>query len=234
MAKFLSQVYSTIRGSVGGITYTANQFQSLIARARVSPVNPNTPKQTMMRSSFSGASARWLAATDAVRTAWNDYALTCTYEGPLGTYSIPGRQMFISNISTALYLTARGVALEAITDAAPVVPGFLNPEDVAPVVPIIIGTGIRWSMGNHTGEEIYGYSERSVSWNPTRYRFKGPFLTETLDAIEIPDNTLQNLEFTGLAEDMIYFTNPRAISGQPPFRMSSPFYLRHVAETIVI
>lgn len=233
MAKFLSQVYTTIRGSVGGITYTANQFQPLIARARVAPVNPNTSYQSMIRSAFAGAANMWRNVTDAVREAWDDYAKTCIYEGPMGTYTIPGRQMFIGNIGTALYQLARGNIAGPISGTAPVMPGFFDVTQVAPGTYVGPGTGIAFVMTYMGTETWIGYGARSFAFDPTRYRFKGPFLSAKLDFVQQPGAGSILVEFDNLVADMIYFTNPRAMTAVDPFRMSPPYYLRHTAITVV-
>lgn len=225
MAKFLSQVYTTIRGSVGGVTYTANQFQPLIARARVAPVNPNTSYQTMMRSAFAGAAQMWRNITDAVRQGWEEYADTCVYEGPMGTYTIPGRQMFIGNISTALYMLSRGLLAGAISGTAPVKPGFFDVSQVQVETYVGPGTGIAFGITSMLLEPWLGYGARSFAFDPTRYRFKGPFLSSKLDGVTSPGAASILVEFDNLVAGLIYFTNPRAITSADPFRMSPPYYL---------
>jgi len=232
MAKFLSQVYTVIRGSVGGITYTANQFQPLIARARVSPVNPNTSYQTMIRSAFAGAAQMWRFVTNLVRQGWDDYAKTCVYEGPLGTYTIPGRQMFIGCIGNALYQMARGNIAGPIAGTAPVLPGFFDVSQVADAAYVGPGTGIAFTMTSMTAEPWVAYGSRSFAFDPTRYRFKGPFLSWSLDSVTSPGAASIIIEFDFLNPGSIYFSNPRAITAGDPFRMSPPYYLRHTAVTV--
>lgn len=232
MAKFLSQVYTTIRGSVGGITYTANQFQPLIARARVAPVNPNTSYQSMVRSAFAGAAQMWRNLTDTVREGWNDYAKTCIYEGPMGTYTIPGRQMFIGNIGNALYQQARGNIVGAVAGTAPVIPGFFDVTQVADATYVGPGTGIAFTMTYMSAESWIGYGSRSFAFDPSRYRFKGPFLSAKLDFVLSPGAGSIIVEFDFLVAGMIYFSNPRALTAGDPFRMSPSYYLRHTAVTV--
>lgn len=231
--RLLSHSWSIARGSVGGITYTANQFHQIIARARTAPVNPKTTRQTEIRSSFSGAAERWKNLTETERQGWRDYASTLVFEGPLGQYSVPGRQVFIGTIGTALYLQMR-TAVPAIVDSiAPVIPGFL---DIAGVTPLAFSdpgqTGIALSFVQNGAENIVGYSQRSVGWNQTRNRFKGPFLSETLTVASVIAPGSGSIEFSGLAVDLAYFMNPRFITEQGPFRMSTIFNLRSIAVTI--
>lgn len=232
MAKFLSQVYTVIRGSVGGITYTANQFQALIARARVSPVNPNTVRQTLIRSAFSGAEQLWQNLTDLARQGWEDYADTLVFTGPTGNYSVPGRQVFVGNIATAIYLNGVLGSPVAIVTTPPVIPGFLNLDAVNSTTFITpASTGIALTATQNGAEDVVLYAGRSFAFNPSRNRFKGPMLSQTLASVTIAAPGSAILAFAGLAVDMIYFTNPRGITAQAPFRQSAPFFLRHIAET---
>ena len=228
--RFQSQVYVIARGSVGGVTYTANQFHQLIARARTAPVNPKTTRQTEIRSAFSGAAELWKQATAAVRLGWNDYASTLIFEGPLGQYTVPGRQVFLGNLGTAIYLQSRVAAPAAILDTAPVLPGFLDIENVttqAPAGPAV--TGVAMSFTQNGSENAIGFCQRSVGWNPTRNRFKGPFLTETLDFASVVAPASGFIDFVGLETGLAYFMNPRFITAQAPFRMSALFNLRMIA-----
>ncbi len=231
--KFLSQVYTIARGSVGGITYTANQFAALIARAKTSPVNPNTPRQTIIRSAFSGANQLWKDATQVVRDGWDDYASTLIFSGPLGSYALPGRQVFIANISLALFLQAtEGVPVAVATDP-PVIPGFLDLEGVGSVAFVPVGTGVSIS-GTFTGSENAVLSAwRSVAFNLTRTRFKGPFKTLTLDTVSIVAPGSGLIDFSGLTIGLRYFMKIRGITAQAPFRSSAVFYDSAIAVTNV-
>src|SRR3989304_10392306 len=75
MAKFLSQVYTQIRGSVGGIPYLTTPAGAMIARARVIPVNAPSPFRTIVKSALIEAVSRWSALTVAGQAAWNTWAL---------------------------------------------------------------------------------------------------------------------------------------------------------------
>jgi len=230
MAKFLSQVYTLIRGSVGGVTYTANQFASLIAKARVSPVNPATVNQGVIRSALAQASGAWKQLTPIQRDAWDAYADTCEFSGSMGTYKIPGRQMFVAVISLAQYIDARDLYDLSVLPTPPVVPGFFSPGPIAvdiPQTPSVVGICLR--ISNQTGVDGVALVERSIPFNQTRQRFKGPFLSESAQAIVIPNGTSTFVEFVGLAEDYAYFTRIRLLTEEAPFRMSAKYIFRHVA-----
>ncbi len=71
MAKILlGATIGDARGSAGAITYSKNQFGSYI-RQKVSPVQPRTARQTLVRQLFSDLSIRWGSVLlDSQRTAW--------------------------------------------------------------------------------------------------------------------------------------------------------------------
>ncbi len=234
MAKFLSQIYTVIRGSVGGITYTANQFAGLIARAKTAPVNPNTSKQTAIRSAFANASTLWVQLSQIERDLWNDYADTLVYQGPLGSYSVPGRLVFIGNLATAQFLNDEIGQPAVVLTTPPPTGGFLNvggvlPEDYSGVA----ATGIQLRYQNDEAVGIVGYVERSFAFNGARNRFKGPFLSDTLVGETIIAGAAGSISFIGLVEAAIYFTRPRFISAAAPFKMSAPSFLRHIANTTI-
>jgi len=234
MAKMLSHVGSSIRGSVGGLTYSANQYSPIVLRARVSPVNPNTTKQTAIRSAFANASTLWVGLTQAQRDAWDDYASTLVFSGPQGSYSVPGRLVFIGNLATAQFLKDETGSPAVVATTAPSSPGFLNVGGVLPTPNVTPATtGILIAYQNDEAFSVVGYTERSVSFNQTRNRFKGPFLSaQQISSVTIA-GAAGTLGFSGLVADLVYFTNPRFISAQAPFKLSAPSFLRHIANTVV-
>jgi hypothetical protein len=95
MAKFVSQVYSEIRGSVNGITYARNRF-GLYARAKASPVQPRTPAQAERRAQLTVLSQRWRTLDEALRAEWRALADDLTRSDTLGlTYRLTGLQAYL-------------------------------------------------------------------------------------------------------------------------------------------
>ena len=234
MAKILSQLGSVIRGSIGGITFSANQFHQIIARAKTAPVNPNTSKQSAIRSAFSGAVSLWSSASSALRQQWNDYAATLVFDGPLGAYSVPGRDVFIANISVALYLQSQTGTPAVVDTTAPTFPGFLNIQNVTPAsFTVPASTGVSFSFTQSAAEDVIGYAERSFAFGQSRERFKGPFLSNTLDSVTVVGPGSGIMDFSGLTVDLKYFMNPRFITALAPFRLSSRFYVDSIAVTVV-
>ena len=234
MARILSPVWSVIRGSIGGITYSANQFHQIIARVKTAPVNPNTGKQSAIRSAFSGAVAQWNIISQITRDGWDDYALSLVFEGPLGPYSVPGRDVFIANITVALFLQSQVAVPAVVLFDAPVLSGFLNIENVTSILFAQAGaTGISFGFTQPGAEDVIGYSQRSRAFGQSRNRFKGPFLSATIqeEVLVAPQSIF--MDFVGLIEDKKYFMNPRFITAQAPFRLSARFFLDAIAVTNV-
>lgn len=237
MAKILSHVWSEVRGSVAGITYFPNQYHQIVARARTAPVNPNTYRQQQIRGAFDTAEEEWEGLSDLLRQLWAQYAFTCTFPGPLGDYKISGRLMYIRNRSTALYLDVRGKMANPIQTVNPLQAGFnaLSHLDVTPLAAPGIGFEIHGTNPNAREQSIYSF--RSVAFNPDRLRFKGPFLTETLDSAQAAAAAAYQFNFTGLVDGQVYFVVFRSITDSlVPFghRLSFKHVVRAVAtETLI-
>lgn len=228
MAKFLSQLVTVARGSVGGLTFTANQFSGLIMRARTSPVNPQTSVQSFIRVAMSSASNQWNLLTDAERAAWEAYADTLVFEGPLGSYSVPGRQVMVGNIAAVLYGNNYLGTPLVPTYTAPTVPGFASWSILKLDAPAT-GTGIRVVFSNDTGEDMHALIERSIAFGPSRQRFKGPFLSSTAQFVPVPDGVSTYYDYDDLGLGQVYFIRVRGITTEAAHRLTSQQVLRGVA-----
>lgn len=81
---FTSQIISEGRGSVGGMTFSRNRYGPY-TRARVVPVNPNSPRQYFARGVFTVLANRWVnTLTQAQRDAWNLYGENISWLNSLG------------------------------------------------------------------------------------------------------------------------------------------------------
>jgi hypothetical protein len=234
MARFLSQVYVVVRGSVGGITYLANQYHQLVARARTSPVQPNTPLQSAIKSAFSGAEATWLTLTAAEMSAWDVYAQGTSYKGPLNDYTVPGRLIFIAIQGFRNYMNGSYAAALPASNVAPGTLGWLNLTNVHSVPPAGPGTGVAVSIGTPPG--LVGtriFSEISPGFSPSRNRYKGPWVPGSSKiSANIPGGTSGLVEYIGLVAGQVYFVRIRGIFSAGPYRISASFIVRCVAVTV--
>lgn len=232
MARILSPVWSMIRGSIGGITYFANQFHQIVARVRTAPVQPNTNAQTIIKAALEFASDTWLQMSDVAQNAWDLYARGTPFAGPLGPYTVPGRQMFMAGCSLSSYIAVSGFAAPSLVTTPPIGSGFLNLKNVNPVAPDGPGTGIALTIGAETLTDCCCLVEISRAFTSARKRFKGPWNIAMCQGVVIPKNTSVKIDFLGLVEDAIYFTRVKAVGDDAPCRISAAFINRHVAEVI--
>jgi len=83
-------------GSIAGNTFARNRYGNY-CRARTKPVNPQTARQTSIRSGMAFLTSRWGQTLTAVqRTAWNLYASSVTMTNRLGeTINLTGFNHYI-------------------------------------------------------------------------------------------------------------------------------------------
>lgn len=73
-----------MRGSIGGTTYSRNRGGNY-ARAKTTPINPNTALQQTVRAAMAFLTDRWSQTlTAAQRTAWNLYGNSTAMQNRLG------------------------------------------------------------------------------------------------------------------------------------------------------
>jgi len=230
-----SHIASVMRGSVGGITYLANQFHQIVARTRTAPVDPNTTAQQYMKNAVSYASVLYENLSDANKLAWNNYASTVTFSGPFGNYNVPGRQLCVGNVAVAYYLGQQGVLIGSPDATPPTNPGKVALTSIATQAPTSVGTGIELTFYNaEASETIIAYAEISPKQNSGRLRYKGPFITSTLDTDAPSSSSAGSIEFLGLDDGGVYFIKVRAITNANPFRLSAETIIRAVAEETTV
>lgn len=232
MARILSSPWSIIRGSIAGTTYFANQFHQIVARARTAPVQPGTLFQAIARSAINGAESAWAGTPKANQDDWDLYAAQTPFSGPLGPYTVPGRQMFIAGRALKLYIDRRTLAIATFDETAPpVMAGFLNiqPSVSVPVGP---GTGIALSVIADASSPTLVMVQVSAAFTKERNRYKGPWDNAKSVAAVIPAAATVLLEILGLHDGGIYFTRAKAVADDAPERISAEFFSRHIAVTI--
>lgn len=227
-----SQIAVIARGSVGGDTFTANQYHQIVVRARTAPVQPGTLMQTKIKAAFGTASTEWDALTPAQRTAWDDYADTCVFHGPLGAYKIPGRQIFLSNVGTSLYWTDRAVPGQSVITAAPELAGFASIQNLN--VEILPSPGIGYAITgrNNNIHNITVVAMNSIPFNHARNRYKGPFKSDIIWSASVAPANEFEIELTPLVDDRRYFASVRAMTLEDAHRMTPLFYVNAISTTV--
>lgn len=232
--KFLSQVYTIARGSVGGITYTANQYHQLIARARTSPVNPGSSLQTAIRSAFSGAEIAWKVLTAGERQDWQQYAANTPRQNPLGPITLTGRTFMRGVIALRDYMAAELATVFTDDDTAPATPGMLNLTAVRAIAPAGPSTGVAITWTNPLGNPaIFAMVQLSPAFEATRNFYKGPWDTSENVGTGTPAGAAGIQEFVNLQVGKAYFMRVRGIVEVGPHRISEDFIVRMIAVTVV-
>ena len=234
MARMLSPIASILRGSIAGLTFSANQWHQIIVRAKTSPVNPATTNQTHIRTAFSAAANEWNLITQTQRDLWDNYADTLVYEGPLGTYNVPGRQVFIGSFSFLKYINNRALDTIVIPSSAPGTPGFGKIDSITSDDPAVPSTGFDVNVSQSMGENMSVIVERSVGFNPSRERFKGPWVTADMKYIDLVSGVTAHTSFIELTEGNAYFFRVRGCTNDTEMLLAVPYIGRHIAATTVI
>jgi hypothetical protein len=143
----LGIVATDIRGSVGGTVFSRN-LGGAYTRARVAPVNRNTPAQTLVRANFGANAKAWSGTlTDAQRSAWTFFAQANPLVNVLGSSIIVSGLAWLTKLNQRLSQVGEPTitdppadtsvpALAATTGftAASGTPGHLNITTAAQVV----------------------------------------------------------------------------------------------------
>jgi hypothetical protein len=235
MARALSQVYTIIRGSVGGITYLSNQYHQIIARARTAPTQPVSEWRTAIKTAFSFANGLWTGIAQSQRDRWQTYAAGTPYSGPLGSYTVPGRIMFIAIFTLCRYLNDKFSGGFDLLGAAPITPGWITMAGVSYSPLAAPGIGFQVSFLNNIGNPaIKCFQERSPAFEPRVNFYKGPWLAANSQlSPSIPSGTSGFREWTGLETGKIYFVKVRFVATTTPERISSEQIIRCIASTTV-
>lgn len=222
MAIISSHIWSTARGSVGGITYLTTPSGQIIARQRTIPVNPNTSQQTVIRSCFAGEVQQYALLSTLQQDLWDTYA---EFLGQGKT----GRQTYLANVTLARYMNQLAAGQPAFGRDAPLTPVSFDIQNVGVATPVSAAfTGIAMSSTNDTGYDGDVLSNWQGPFNSARARFKGPWGpgNQQVDAIPDAASTLVEIATPGLNAGDIVFSWHRFCS-DAPHRISAVYILRH-------
>jgi hypothetical protein len=226
MAIIVSPVWSSIRGSICGITYLTTPAGAIIARQRVKPVNPNSPAQIAVRSGLTGALVAWESATPAQRSDWDAWVLTQSIYRS-------GREAFIASYTLGAYVNSITPGSVVLGQAAPTNPGILLISDVLPATYTpLADTGVSFSVQNNETESVAYLCQLSSGFPETRNYWTGPWNTVKNQIIISgagPINTI--IDFNGLPVDLRFFMKVRAISVAAPIRVSTAFIIYSLSVT---
>ena len=229
MAIALSQIFTAVSGSIGGLTFFRTRHSSITIRAKVVPTDPNTASQQTVRTNMSGAVSGWQSLTSAQRDAWSAYAAHTPWLNALGqVVSLTGQSMYIAVRLTAIY-TNPALGGGNFTDA-PCNPGLLAPPRVE-CLPLPGGpplTGFTLRFHNQDPTTIIRCSRARSSAKALSINFfKGPYLGSSKGQTpNIAIGSSYDWNVSGLLHDRYYFVRVKAISVSPWTRMATAQHIR--------
>jgi len=232
MAKIVSQIATSIRGSIGGITFSATRNHAIVAKARVGPARLPTNRGNTVRTSLQFAQALWGSLTESQRQQWAYYADTCVFSGPQGTYKLTGLQMFIRTLATAKFANEVMGGSFVVTGLPPVIAGLPNVGPITEGVYVGPGTGVAVNVTGLPVEDCSALVRVSIPWKATRY--KNPNIWDTSKSLLVPcpAATTTLVEVDDLVEDAYYFVSVRAMLDDSPLRVDTEYVFRLQAVTV--
>lgn len=159
MAKIkFGTIVSDIRGSIDSVTFSRSRYGAY-ARKKVTPVNPNTERQSDVRTMFGAASSGFRSLGKAVIDAWNAVAPEYTRANIFGDNLPLSGQTLYTKLKTQL------LVLGQVTDPSPINPVTI-PQVTADNVVADVSTGtivIEELAATGAGQVIAIYASAPVS-----------------------------------------------------------------------
>lgn len=197
MAKIISPVWSSIRGSIAGTTYLTTPSGQIVGRQRTKPTQPDSNNQVFARSALSAAAADWNGMTQVLRTAWNVAAVA---------FGKTGRHLYIGGRQLIEYISIRNLIspLPVVTNDAPTV-GSIPSVNVTQGTPTAPATPtIEVTLQNMQKVETHCLVQISPPFTATRNFWKGPWDTSKDACHKLLASSTGHVDFAGLEAGMFY------------------------------
>lgn len=240
MARMTSLIASQIRGSIGGVTYTATRTKSIVMKVRQGPKRIMTNLQVLVRTSMSAAIAAWNGLAQSDRDAWASYAASLTFTSPLGdTYSPTGLQAFIRSYIPVTYMNEQLAAgLDDDWNWGGVVQiGEPNVGPIKAATPAGPGTGFGISIAVTPNLDMTAFIRVSSSYTAAREKSPGRWISGLTQIAALTGATTNLIDILDLVEGGVYFASVRVVQNQitgldtPPLA-TKEFVIRAVAEVV--
>lgn len=207
MAKIVSPVWSSIRGSIAGTTYLTTPSGQIIARQRTRPVQAPSIHRTAIKDAMIQAVSEWTAKTTAEKAAWDTWAAA---NGP-GS----GRQQYIAGQAVIDFILNLGLNAPTVVTTDLAAPQFSgHPSFVlAPTnFSTPAETGIAVQIKNTSGRDCWYLIEVSPTLSNARNFWKGPWDPTLTQAKHIAKTLTATVNIqVALAGDR-YFVRVRAVT----------------------
>jgi len=205
MAKIVSHVWSSARGSIAGITYLTTPSGAIIARQRVIPVNAPTPFRTFIKDALIEAVSDWDGLTVAQKAAWNLWAAA--------NGLLTGRQEFVGVQSLRNYVLGSGIAGVTVITQNLLAPDFAGHPAVthaATTFTTALSTGVAFKNRVTSAQKCIVVLELSPGLSNGRYFWKGPWDNTKTIAFDLAAGATVTTTFPGLNAGLRYYCRMRA------------------------
>jgi hypothetical protein len=227
--KMNSALIAIGRGSIAGLNFTGNHFHRLILRRKPVGTQPHSTNQSLLRSCFAFSSTQWRSRSASVKQAWQDYADTLTFQSPVSKYRLPGRTVFISNMTLAKYYYIRGALNNNPLAAAPTFPGFITINLLRISTPPTAGVGFKVQGSNFNGQNIVVVVQISPPQDPSRNTYSGQYKSDVLYSTEVANGNQFSIDVTGLTAGRKYFARIKSCATVDQIRISGNYFMAIVA-----
>ncbi len=232
MAIGISHLFSSMSGSVAGITYFRNRYAAIVMRERVTPVDPGTAFQVLVRTRMSAAVSWWQSLSADDRQSWEIYAEGTPWVNSLGNdVRLTGFNMYLSTRLAVIHINP--AIVPALLNTACCVPG-LNIRPQISFSPCSGGTaGFNVNIINpHPTDNMRVGVQISTAQNTSINFWKGPYSPrDYVSSGSIPPGFGTVFAYKFLIAGKRYFLRVRGFNDTLKTLVSSPMYLQQDAST---
>jgi len=233
MAHLDSQLFSEIRGSIGGLTYTATKQHKIVAKPHQKPSGATQKFWTTTKYLMMVGNWRWVHMFKETRNQWRAAAW---HEWELNKYSktrAASKAYFLQQYCYA----ARAYILGWIAyDPDVGIPfewtwGSIFHDPVTPILGP--GTGFNVVVWNGTHRDLHLVMQRTVPYLPTKYSI-GRRLDPNWHRVELVTvNWGSNVWFSDGEDGAAYWVKVKAISAESPPLITNVLWIRGIAKPFV-
>lgn len=187
--KYIGNLTSDARGKLNGMVFTRGRYGAVI-RTKVSPVQPATPAQQLVKQNFGALSASWRDLPTDERNGWNAVVSQWQKTNVFGQqYTLSGINLYVGLNQNLLQVEQPNISVAPLPGEMPVLQAFGIAADVS-------STSIIWTLGMNSSSVIpVGYNlviDATPPMSPGRTYVKNKYAQITFLAAAV-DTNLQNL-----------------------------------------